>query len=199
MIRLRRPSAREVEAVLGSSARPLSYPEVGLTAKLDAPDVCAAITARYDLDRHAFTLGRGRALFERARTALLGWCQFEIPWLYFHGSGPVASGQVVATSTRVAGLWFLNPCRVVYADPGDPDSLAYAYGTLNAARNGSACSSILRPTRFATRSSHSPAPPASSRSLVIPSRAVSRSAFSRLRRRPWPALLQRQNDRYRQS
>ncbi len=130
MIRLRRPSAREVEAVLGSSARPLSYPEVGLTAKLDAPDVCAAITARYDLDRHAFTLGRGRALFERARTALLGWCQFEIPWLYFHGSGPVASGQVVATSTRVAGLWFLNPCRVVYADPGDPDSLAYAYGTL---------------------------------------------------------------------
>ena len=131
MIRLRRPSAREVEAVLGSSARPPSYPEVGLTAKLDAPDVRAAITARYDLDRHAFTLGRGRALFDRARSSLLAWRQFEIPWLRLHGGSPVRSGQIVATVTSVAGVWFLNPCQVVYEDSVlGGDSVSYAYGTL---------------------------------------------------------------------
>jgi uncharacterized protein (UPF0548 family) len=130
VIRLRRPSAREIAAVLGSSARSLSYAEEGLTGKLDAPGVREAITGRYDLDRHAFTLGRGRALFDRARAALVAWRQFEIPWLQLHGAAPVVAGQIVATSTCVAGLWFLNPCRVVYTDFGDPDSVAYAYGTM---------------------------------------------------------------------
>ena len=130
MIRLRRPSPREVDAVLESTG-PFSYPEVGSTAKLDAPAVREALASRYDIDLHEFVLGTGQALFERARASLLAWRHFEVPWLQLHGSGAVASGQVVATLVSVAGLWFLNPCRVVYADSSLGDaSVAFAYGTL---------------------------------------------------------------------
>jgi uncharacterized protein (UPF0548 family) len=77
-----------------------------------------------------FALGHGRALFERARDALLAWRQFEIAWLRFDGSGPVNIDQIVTTSTRIAGLRFVNPCRVVYTEFTERDAVAYAYGTL---------------------------------------------------------------------
>src|SRR5262247_1900209 len=108
LVRLRRPSAREVEALL-ESGHPLSYPEVGATAKLDAPGIRAALASRYDVDRREFALGSGRALFERVRSALRAWRQFEIPWLEFHGGRSAEAGQVVATVVRVVGLWFVNP------------------------------------------------------------------------------------------
>jgi uncharacterized protein (UPF0548 family) len=131
LIRLRRPSSREIESLLDSAA-PLSYPEVGATAELDAPGVQATLRSRYALDRRRFALGRGRALFERAVSALLAWRHFEIPWLELHGARPVQSGQVVATLTSVTGLWFANPCRVVYVDSAPAgDSAAFAYGTLH--------------------------------------------------------------------
>ena len=39
----------------------------------------------------------------------------------------------MASLARVCGLWFLNPCRVVWADLGDAGSTeaAFAYGTLD--------------------------------------------------------------------
>ena len=130
MIGLRRPSSRAIEAVVRSASE-LSYPEVGLTAKLDEPGIRESLAARYDVDRHEFTLGTGFSVFRRASSALMCWHHFEIPWLHFHGSGPVVSGQVVATVTAVAGLWFTNPCRVVYVDSrSDSNSVTYAYGTL---------------------------------------------------------------------
>lgn len=129
-ITLRRPSDREIEALVRSSPE-LSYPELGLTAKLDDPGIRERLAVRYDVDRHQFSLGSGFSLFKRASTALMCWHHFEIPWLHFHGSGPVGSGQVVATATSVAGIWFTNPCRVVYVDSrSDSNSVAYAYGTL---------------------------------------------------------------------
>jgi len=130
-VRVRRPSFREIEALIGSECPPLSYPEVGASAQLDSPATQESLAAHYDVDRHEFTLGRGRSSFDRARSALMAWRQFDIPWLEFHGPDQVASNQVVATLVSVAGLWFLNPCRVVYADsPPDQDLVAYAYGTL---------------------------------------------------------------------
>ena len=130
MIRLRRPSGPEIDAVLRSSD-PFSYPEVGATAELGSPRVCETLAARYDVDRHEFRLGTGRALFERAASALVAWRHFEVPWLEFHGGGPATTGQVVATAISLAGVWFLNPCRVVYTElESDRDSIAYAYGTL---------------------------------------------------------------------
>jgi uncharacterized protein (UPF0548 family) len=104
---------------------------VGSSAELSSDALIASLASRYDVDRRRFTLGRGRGLFERARAALLAWRHFEIPWLRFYASGPVASGQTVATLVSVAGVWFLNPCRVVYTDsPAQGSSVAFAYGTL---------------------------------------------------------------------
>jgi uncharacterized protein (UPF0548 family) len=131
LIRWRRPSGREIEELLGSGDRAFSYVEVGQTAQLDAPGVRDALASRYDVDHHRFDLGTGRGRFERARSALRAWRQFEVPWLELHGAQPVAKDQVVATLTRVAGLWYLNPCRVVYSGfADDADSAAFAYGTL---------------------------------------------------------------------
>ncbi len=130
MVRLRRPSRREIEAVLGSGD-PFSYSEVGQTAQLDAPGVREVLTSRYDVDRHQFTLGTGRDLFERAQSSLMAWRQFDIPWLEFHGARRVEPEQVVATLVSMAGVWFLNPCRVVYTEfSAEKNSASYAYGTL---------------------------------------------------------------------
>jgi len=131
LLRLRCPSDREVEALLGAACAPLSYPEVGATARLDSPAVRKSLGARYDLDRHEFTMGSGPALFDRARSALMAWRHFAIPWLDFRGPDRVEPDQVVATLLQVAGLWFVNPCRVIYADARpDQGLVAYAYGTL---------------------------------------------------------------------
>jgi len=123
VIRLQRPSREAISAELRGGDARFSYAEVGATADVDAP---ARLERDYYVDRHRFALGTGRALFERARAALFAWRHFEIPWLSLEGAHtPAAEGQVVATLARVAGLWFLNPCRVVYAEP-----TAFAYGTL---------------------------------------------------------------------
>ncbi len=132
MVRFRRPSGREIEALLGSGCLSLTYPEVGATAQLDLPAVRESLRGRYDLDRHEVTLGRGRALFDRARSALMAWRHFGVPWLDFRGADRVESDQVVATLLRVAGLWFVNPCRVIYTDARPNDGcVAFAYGTLS--------------------------------------------------------------------
>jgi uncharacterized protein (UPF0548 family) len=123
VIRLRRPSQADIAPQLRVCDAPFSYSEVGATAEADA---LAALAADYYVDRHRFALGTGRALFERARAALFAWRHFEIPWLELQGATALAAqGQGVATLTCVAGLWFLNPCRVVYTE-----AAAFAYGTL---------------------------------------------------------------------
>ncbi len=132
LIRLRRPSENEITACLASSDLPFSYSEVGATKGLGGsrPERLSS----YDVDRHSFAMGTGRELFERARESLLRWRHLEIPWLEFYGgSAPAQTGQVVATLISVAGLWFLNPCRVVYThvSRGEADCAAFAYGTLH--------------------------------------------------------------------
>ena len=131
MIRLRRPSKKEIGDQLGRSGQRLSYPEVGATANLPSLET---LSVNYDVDRSQFALGTGRDLFERARSSLLEWRHFDIPWLELHGAtAQASSGQVVATLTRASGLWFLNPCRVVYTEGASHPSTeaAFAYGTLS--------------------------------------------------------------------
>lgn len=131
MIRLNRPSDDEISVQLRLAAPQFSHAEVGATAD---PVAIEGLASRYAIDRRRFPLGTGHALFERARTALFDWRNFEIPWLEVHGADrPVHEGQIVATLTRVFGIWFLNPCRVVYRfDPlGETDEVAFAYGTLS--------------------------------------------------------------------
>lgn len=135
-MRLQRPSQDEIAARMSSADGPLSYPEVGATADSRSLE---ALPDHYDLDRHEFVLGTGHDLFERACAALASWQHFGMPWLELHGgTTPPSEGQVVATLTRVAGLWFLNPCRVVYTEglsslssvTATATEVAFAYGTL---------------------------------------------------------------------
>ena len=131
MARLRRPRAEVVEALLASRAAP-TYAEVGATAGEAAALTAASWASAYDVDDHRFPLGRGRDRFERAGEALLAWRHFDVPWLELHGGeAQVHEGQVVASQVRIGGLWFLNPCRVVYVEtPPDANHVAFGYGTL---------------------------------------------------------------------
>jgi uncharacterized protein (UPF0548 family) len=130
MIRPSRPGNDAIATKLRATDLAFSYVEIGATADPTALD---RLASHYAIDRNRFVVGHGRACFERARTALFAWRHFEIPWLELHGARePVFLDQRVATLTRVFGLWFLNPCRVVYVETASavPDRVAFAYGTL---------------------------------------------------------------------
>jgi uncharacterized protein (UPF0548 family) len=128
LARLKRPTDGEIAARLESGAGQFSYHEVGATKDLEpAP---ASLAATYNVDHHEFDIGRGPDAFERCRASLMAWRHFEIPWLELHGAAPpVSEGQVVATLVSVGGLWFFNPCEVVYTAQSD-DFAEFAYGTL---------------------------------------------------------------------
>ena len=128
---LRRPSDEEIARALDAADSDFSYPDVGATREpLDAPDT--RLPAIYDRDVREFPLGEGQDLFERAREALFDWHHFrQVPWLtFFGGEARAETGNVVASLVSVFGVWFLNPCRVVYTEPPSDDHAAFAYGTL---------------------------------------------------------------------
>jgi len=132
VLRLVRPASEEIDRHLTTLDDAFSYSEVGATADLSAP-LPEALEASYDVDRREFELGAGRDLFVRAADALMDWRNFGVPWVGLYGAGsPVEPGQVVASLVRVLGVWFLNPCRVVWVEPPSETStrVGFAYGTL---------------------------------------------------------------------
>jgi uncharacterized protein (UPF0548 family) len=126
MLLARRPSRHTIECFLRDSQElPLSYDPIGIVRPERVPE---------GLDELAVTVGRGGADFERARTALLAWKQFDIGWVEtFPRHAPVAAGTVVAVLIRHFGLWSLNGCRVLYSvgSPTDGARFGFAYGTLS--------------------------------------------------------------------
>lgn len=130
MFRFRRPSANAIAAALAEREEAsFSYEEVGAT-RGGWRALPPSLRDDFDVDRHEIVLGAGAEVFARAREALFAWGPFACDWLELHGAGkPVAVGAVVATLGRAAGLWTLNPCRVVYVQD-DPGRAAFAYGTL---------------------------------------------------------------------
>lgn len=130
MFSLRRPSDAIIATLRAQgAAAPWSYPEACATRD-GLEGLPAAIAREYTIDRNAVVLGTGRALFERAATAVLAWRCFEIGWLELHGAQtPAHVGHVVVSVLRTLGVWAVNPCRVVYMIE-ESDRTGFAYGTL---------------------------------------------------------------------
>ena len=127
----RRPSAQVIDRFLRDSRDlPLSYRPTG--------DVRPEI-AGHQVDELTVAVGNGRTDFERARTALASWKQFDIGWVeVFPPQASVSPGTVVAILIRHLGFWSLNGCRVVYeVKDGVGCKYGFAYGTLtNHAESG---------------------------------------------------------------
>ncbi len=121
---LLRPDAARVRRFLdGQRARPLTYDAVGATDGGDAP-------AGFVLDHNRQRLGRGEAVFARAREDVRRWRMFPVPWTAIEPAGaPIAAGEVVAVHVRTLGVWWLNAARIVYVID-EPRRFGFAYGTL---------------------------------------------------------------------
>lgn len=145
MLLFRQPDDARTAAFLATHAsHPYSYAEVGASRTSPPPG--------YAVDHHRVLLGHGPATFRAACAALRGWQMFRLGWvtlrlkvsaddrsgkkvsLFTFAERPVAEGQVLAVIARVAGVWFLNACRIVYVwqDAGATDRFGFAYGTLDA-------------------------------------------------------------------
>jgi uncharacterized protein (UPF0548 family) len=125
MFLFRRPSQEDIDRFLRESqALPLSYGPTGIVI---------ADTVREDIDDATAIIGHGKAAFERARAALIGWKHFDIGWVEtFPPAAPVVSGTVVGVLIRHLGFWSLNGCRVLYGvgSVDDAARFGFAYGTL---------------------------------------------------------------------
>lgn len=132
MFLVRRPSPQQIDRFLRESQNlPLSYGPSGIVN---------TDSGRQDLDEVTAAIGRGHVDFERARSALIAWTQFDLGWVEtFPKHAPVAVGTVVAVLIRHFGFWSLNGCRVLYGVDGPDDAARFglAYGTLtNHAESG---------------------------------------------------------------
>jgi uncharacterized protein (UPF0548 family) len=132
MFLARRPTPHQIERFLHESQDlPLSYGPVG---------ILTTNTVHRRLDEATVAVGRGGADFERARSALIAWKQFDIGWVEtFPRHAPVTAGTVVAVLIRHFGFWSLNGCRVLYDIGSSTDAarFGFAYGTLtNHAESG---------------------------------------------------------------
>src|SRR5262245_34070333 len=126
MLSLRTPTDARIRRFLEDQAgRPLRYAAVGATA--------GTPPAGYVVDHTRVRLGQGETAFEAAKAALGRWEQFRLGWVEVWPSRPrVQTGEVMGVLAHVAGLWWLNACRVVYTidEMGPTRRYGFAYGTL---------------------------------------------------------------------
>ena len=139
MFLVQRPSRAAIDRfLLDSQELPLSYGPIGIVR---------GETVRHDLDEAIVAIGNGKADFERARTALIAWKQFDIGWVEtFPRDAPVEVGTVVAVLIRHLGFWSLNGCRVLYSvgSLNDVARFGFAHGTLtNHAESGEELFEVL--------------------------------------------------------
>jgi uncharacterized protein (UPF0548 family) len=88
----------------------------------------------YTVDHTRLRLGRGRHLFEAAKSAIDGWKQFALGWLEaLPADTPIRKDATVGVLVRAAGLWWLNSARIVYVVDESNEEVSrygFAYGTL---------------------------------------------------------------------
>lgn len=124
---VREPTPELLDGFLArQEQRPFSYDAVGAT-NTHPP-------AGYRVNHTRCPLGQGEDVFAAACAALRSWRQFTLPWLRLYPPlAPIQAGQVVIIVARAVGLWWLNPCRIVYVideTNGAGRRFGFAYGTL---------------------------------------------------------------------
>lgn len=126
LISWRKPSDESLQRfVAAKSGLDYSYAAVGATAHVPP--------AGFDIDRTRMVLGAGEPTFEAAKLALQRWEQFRLGWVEaWSPVTPLVAGEVVAVMGWAMGLWWLNPCRIVYVidESGPITRFGFAYGTL---------------------------------------------------------------------
>lgn len=126
MMSFRKPVAESIHRFRQAQAKlDFSYSAVGATAKVPPPG--------YVVDHTRIKLGSGEETFEAAKSALRRWEHFHLGWVEASPTEtPIETGEVVAVTGRVFGLWWLNACRIVYVvdEVGSTVRFGFAYGTL---------------------------------------------------------------------
>jgi uncharacterized protein (UPF0548 family) len=112
--------------VRAQSSLDFTYAEVGATAKTPPPG--------WVVDHTRVDLGKGEVVYDRVRSALRRWKQFDLGWVEaWPADTPIRAGETVAVLIRAFGLWWLNAARIVYAVDEMAESVnrfGFAYGTL---------------------------------------------------------------------
>lgn len=89
------------------------------------------LTDGFIADEHAVRLGSGNEAYRMACEALDAWVMFpkwaEVSRLEVKGQ---EVGQIVAMVTRIGGLWWVNPCRILRRCDS-ANTHGFVYGTLS--------------------------------------------------------------------
>jgi uncharacterized protein (UPF0548 family) len=127
MISLSRPARAEIDAFLARVSRqPFSYAAVGATRDEQPP-------AGYVVDHRRVCVGRGEHAFAATCAALRAWDTFALGWTRAcWPDTPLVAGNAFASLTRLAGIWCLNGCRIVYVDElaSSTRRFRFAWGTV---------------------------------------------------------------------
>lgn len=132
---LRKPTPEVLTTYLHrQAAAPLSYDFAGATRGL--PDVPKP--AGFVHDHRRTLLAQGEHAWQAARAAVDAWAMFQTGWTtLFAPRGAPRPGHAVALVIWYAGLWWVNPTRVLYAIDEEPAAssnglrrFGFGYGTL---------------------------------------------------------------------
>ena len=118
MICVREPDAPTVHELLAAwRDAPLSYQQ--------------PTESGFIADEHVMRLGSGTEVYQRACAALDAWQMFPSWAVVMRQSGQSSQkpNQIVAMVTRIYGLWWINPCRILRRCD-TAHTHGFVYGTL---------------------------------------------------------------------
>jgi len=123
MLKFRLPEAATIASLIKSWHRePLSYHHLG--------GVLAPPELGFIFDVHRVYLGRGPEIYQAANAALDAWVMFPAWAVIYPQCAPQHVGSVVAMVTRICGLWWINPCRILHRSDSELTH-GFVYGTLS--------------------------------------------------------------------
>jgi len=127
---LQKPSAETLRGfVAAKNPHGFTYSAVGATAQ-EPP---SGYPKGFAVDHTRIVLGTGESVFRAAKAALLRCDHLRLGWVDFWSpESRTDTGQVVAIMGWAIGLWWLNPCRIVYRvdEAATTNRFGFAWGTL---------------------------------------------------------------------